>query len=206
VSQFSLRRAGTDSTRDGLSREAVARMVLDGRADLSDEVQGPADLDWTPIADHPEFAAEVEAIESLTVPDKVEEETHLDMNPLIDVSLVLLIFFILTATYEEMRKELPSPPPSKEKQVKGTQIVSPDDLNRMAVAVVILSGEEPTYRVSNQTVPASGLREALIAALKQSGLRRLSLEVQPKVPWKAVTGFQDAATGIGVEEILRVEK
>ena len=39
------------------------------------------------------------------------------MNPLIDVALVLLIFFILTTTYEELRKEfLPPEPQAENKQ------------------------------------------------------------------------------------------
>ena len=206
MNHYQLRRAGTEIVRNDLTREQVARMILDGGADVADEVQGNFDLDWTSIEVHPDFVAEVEAIDALSVPDKIEEETHLDMNPLIDVSLVLLIFFILTATYEEMRKELPSPPPSKDKMIKGIKPMTLEEVQKQAIGVVILSGEEPTYRVLDKAVAGGELRNALVAAMKKTGLNRLSLEVQPRVPWKAVTGFQDAATGIGVEEILRIEK
>ena len=38
-----------------------------------------------------------------------EDETHLDMNPLIDVCLVLLIFFILTITYASLERAIDVP-------------------------------------------------------------------------------------------------
>ena len=54
-------------------------------------------------------------------PKHPEDETRLDMNPLIDVALVLLIFFMLTTTYEELRKEFNPPRDTSRTQGKATR-------------------------------------------------------------------------------------
>src|SRR5437879_9343110 len=78
---------------------------------------GPQDRDWVRIERHPEFE-EVAADIALPAPRVDEDESRLDMNALIDVCLVLLIFFILTTSYAALQNVLPTPGVSK-KDVKG---------------------------------------------------------------------------------------
>src|SRR5262245_24898701 len=74
--------------------------LRDGNFLPTDEVKGPTDADWQPIETHPQFAEAAQEVEP--PPAESVDETHLDMNPLIDVCLVLLIFFILTITYASL--------------------------------------------------------------------------------------------------------
>ena len=56
-------------------------------------------------------------------PGEAPDETRLDMNPLIDVALVLLIFFILTTTYESLRRAIDLPPGGRVEIVAGSRPV-----------------------------------------------------------------------------------
>src|SRR4051812_31415454 len=83
-------------------RDLTAQQIVDGLRDglwePTDEVQGPGEARWRAIEAHPQFA---EAALDLETPPPAHppEATSLDMNALIDVCLVLLIFFILTTSY-----------------------------------------------------------------------------------------------------------
>src|SRR5690349_2395888 len=78
--------------------------LRDGNFLPTDEVKGPTDATWRAIEVHPTFAEAAEYIDP--PPPEVADDTHLDMNPLIDVCLVLLIFFILTITYASIERAL----------------------------------------------------------------------------------------------------
>src|SRR5689334_19971473 len=111
MSGWKMRHLGATEFTGDLTPEKIVEGVKEGVWDSTDEVQSPTGKDWTTLELHPQFQevmAELEPEDHLTH----DEEARLDMNPLIDVALVLLIFFILTTTYEELRKELPSPPPT----------------------------------------------------------------------------------------------
>src|SRR5260370_2783852 len=75
---------------------------------------GRQDTGWVAIESHPDCAGAAADIEP--PPAKIhEDETRLDMNPLIDVCLVLLIFFILTTSYAALQKVLDMPGVSQNK-------------------------------------------------------------------------------------------
>ncbi len=86
--------------------------LLDGLREPTDEVRrsqgnglaGPG----KPSGDGVETAGEVEP----PPPRIADEATNLDFNALIDVCLVLLIFFILTTTYAALIKQLLDMPSS----------------------------------------------------------------------------------------------
>ena len=170
-------------------------------------VEGPQDLEWVSIENHPDFADLVATLEALT-PPKIEEETRLDMNPLIDVSLVLLIFFILSTTYEELRKELPSPPVNqKDDGHQGIKPMKKEEVTKQAISVTVATeGGKSTYTVAGTPATANDLQEVLAAKMKESGLRRVAVDALPGATFAAFVTFQDAATGAGVEEILRIDR
>ena len=91
---WQLRREGATTPIPLPSAQAVIDGVKDGEWAASDEVRGPGDTAWRRIETHPQFEEAIGEMEEPELPPV--EETHLDMNPLIDVSLVLLVFFMLT--------------------------------------------------------------------------------------------------------------
>ena len=101
---WSIRHQGSPDPVDGISAEEIVDGVKEGIWEPTDEVMGPNDPDWVSLEEHPVFAQAMADYEP-PPPKHYPDETKLDMNPLIDVALVLLIFFMLTTTYEQMRRE-----------------------------------------------------------------------------------------------------
>src|SRR5256885_1805176 len=95
--------------------EAVIAALRDGLYDPTDEGEGPNDAAVTRIEAHPALEEAASEVEFYRGDEK--DETHLDMNPLIDVCLVLLIFFILTITYESLKRALDMPDLPTEQKV-----------------------------------------------------------------------------------------
>src|ERR1700694_5274302 len=114
---WKIRHQGSPRSIEGLGLTHVVEGLQDGLWETTDEVMGPQDKQWVAIESHPQLAEVVADIEP--PPPRVEDdETRLDMNPLIDVALVLLIFFILTTSYAAVQKILNMPVITQE-TVKG---------------------------------------------------------------------------------------
>src|SRR4051794_777434 len=109
---WTIRHQGSPRAVDGLSSGQVLEGLQDGRWEPTDEVKADGEPRWRSLEEHPQFAEAVADLEP-PEPKHAEDETRLDMNPLIDVCLVLLIFFILTTTYETIRKVLDMPSASE---------------------------------------------------------------------------------------------
>jgi biopolymer transport protein ExbD len=199
---WKMRHEGAPEVTENLSFEQIITEVQEGTWDPSDEVVGPNDTDWQSLETHPAFAeimADIEPPEPIHPPD----ETRLDMNPLIDVALVLLIFFILTTTYEELRKELPSPPAPPE-DTKSTQITDQELANFTIRVIAKMENAQPVVRVEGEVVTEDKLQEVIEAAVAKTGYRKLAVEIDPLVPWKVFIAIQDAATGAKIEETIRI--
>src|SRR6266852_8119607 len=123
---WKIRHEGSPRSIDGLSPTQVVEGLQDGLWEPTDEVMGPEDADWKPIETHPDYAEVAADLEP--PPAKVyEDETRLDMNPLIDVCLVLLIFFILTTSYAALQKVLDMPGVDVNKP-EGPIVVKPESV------------------------------------------------------------------------------
>ena len=106
MSHWLVRPEGTETPIALASAGDVLAGLRDGIWRPTDDVKGPTDTAWTTIESHHAFEEAAEELEP-----KVEEadDSHLDMNPLIDVCLVLLIFFILTITYASLERAINVP-------------------------------------------------------------------------------------------------
>jgi biopolymer transport protein ExbD len=199
---WSVRHAGSPESVDGLTADDVLDAVKEDIWDPSDEVMGPDDPDWVRLDQHPVFAQAMADYEP-PPPKHREDETKLDMNPLIDVALVLLIFFMLTTTYQELRKEFE--PPAPERNPHGQTITS-DELKQATVRVTArMENGQPVYRVENEVV-AEGDLEAKFKEYKDAEHDKLAVEYDPDVPWQSVIAIQDAAAGAKFQEIIRLHR
>jgi biopolymer transport protein ExbD len=200
---WNVRHLGSPQSVDGLTADDVIEGVKEGVWETSDEVMGPDDAEWVPLEEHPIFAQAMAEYEP-PPPKHYPDETRLDMNPLIDVALVLLIFFMLTTTYEELRKEFLPPAGEKPKQ-EGPK--SDSDLKKTTVRVTArMEGGQPVYRVEGEAVAERDLEAKFLEYREKSGHDRLAMEVDADVPWRYVIAIQDAAAGAKFAEILRVER
>lgn len=195
---WSVRHAGSPRWISGLSADAVRDDIAAGRWEPDDEVRGPAG-DWQALEAHPEFAGAVAEAEPPA--RESEDDTRLDMNPLIDVCLVLLIFFILTTTYETMRKVLDMPGATAARQTPGVRRTREEVKKSVIWVEVRAQGGKPTFKVEGQTVEQPDLAAAIVRFAKGTGKRHLLLDAQG-VEWGTVVAVMDAARSAGVEKTL----
>src|SRR5262245_36028106 len=105
---YSVRHQGSPQSVPNLTPAQIVEGLQEGMWEPTDEVRGPQDADWVAIEAHPQFA-EIAADLEPPPPRVYDDETRLDFNALIDVCLVLLIFFILTTSYATLQKILDAP-------------------------------------------------------------------------------------------------
>jgi biopolymer transport protein ExbD len=183
------------------SAQRVLEGIRDGDWEPSDEVLGPNDRDWQAIADHPQFAEAIAAMEPPPAP--LADETRLDMNPMIDVALVLLIFFILTTTYASLRRAIDLPPePPEEHATKTQQILKPADIEDRAFKVRIwMEKNQPVIQIENKMIPVGSLEREVRDFVKATGRKELFVEVAADVPWGIEAALYDAAKGADIHRI-----
>src|SRR5206468_454384 len=190
---------------------AIVQGLRDGVWDPTDEVQGPGESGWTAIENHPQLAEVAEEVEQPPPPHP--EEERVDMNALIDVCLVLLIFFMMTTTYAiAVQKSVPLPTVPEEQQAKKTRTVRPDQVRKQMVRIdaKLDAKGKPYILVENHKVE-------VINADRGVDIKKLSDEIQkytggnpPReealldaegVTWGTVVAVQDAAKSAGVRVV-----
>jgi biopolymer transport protein ExbD len=188
----------------GLTTAAVRTGLIDGAWDTTDEVRPDAGGPWETLENHAEFA-ELAAEVNPPVSGEHEDESILDMNPLIDVSLVLLIFFILTTTYETIRKVLDMPAATQSKMAAGARSAA-EKIKEMTIRIEARSSSgNVTIKVENETVAIDNLVGKLNQFSQSTGKKQVLLDAQG-VEWGTVVQIMDAARAAGIEKTLLAMK
>jgi biopolymer transport protein ExbD len=199
---WKVRHQGSPKDVDGLSAQQVLEGLNDGLWEPTDEVMGPGEASWTPVEAHPVFAEAAAEIEP-PPPRHYDDETHLDMNALIDVCLVLLIFFILTTSYAVLQSRLEGYDLDTTKP--GLPVVTKEEVaQKMILVNVKMEDGKPVTRVEGKVVEPARLTAELIKYRGSKGSAILLLEADPKVPHGAVVAVQDAAKGADMKKVLRL--
>jgi biopolymer transport protein ExbD len=200
------RREGSTQESGDLSFEQIAAGLRDGKIEPTDEVLGPGDREWQAIENHVDFAEIAEDMEQ-PLGRIHEEPTSLDMNPLIDVCLVLLVFFILTTSYAAaVLKVIPLASVHADK--KGIAVISAKNAReRMINVEAFKRGDKIHVRIQGQSpdiLKADGSLDGrkLEAAFKMhtTGADRkteMLLEARD-LDWGTVVRLQDHAKAAGV--------
>lgn len=187
--------------REFASAQAVVDALRDGEIVSADDVRGPGDAGWQAVETHPAFA---EIAADLDMPPPApEEETHLDMNPMIDVSLVLLVFFILTATYATLTRSLDLPPAQADKEGKAALPKKEDVLERAVTISVKMEADVPVVRLENRVLPIDELERNLTELVKAGGRKDAYLDIGPGVPWGVTVKVFEACRGAEVQRTWR---
>jgi biopolymer transport protein ExbD len=198
---WTVRYVGTPTTVPCKSAQAVVDGLKEGEWDASDEVRGPGDMAFRVIEVHPQFT---DICAELAHPAKPhDDETHLDMNPLIDVSLVLLIFFILTTSYASLRRTIDIPADPEEGKQSQAPPKEEDIKDRTFNVDVWMEAGKPLVQVGESVVPVKDVEKAIKEMVKVTQKREMILAVDGRVPWGAEAAVHDAAKGAGVQNIFK---
>lgn len=179
--------------------EQIQQGLVDGAWEPTDEVMGPGEAEWVAIEAHPqleELASEVEP----PPPRTYDDETRLDMNALIDVCLVLLVFFILTTTVAALQVRLEAP--SVEEGKAPVKVVTKDQVDKqMILCKASMAGGRLVVTVEDKEVDLAGLTSAFQAYVKSTGKTSLLLEHDDEVPHDVVVKVIDAAKGARMDRV-----
>jgi biopolymer transport protein ExbD len=182
-----------------MEQQELVDSLLDGAWEPTDEVMGPNDDTWTAIESHPvlaEIAADLEPKQ----PKPYDDETRLDMNALIDVTLVLLIFFILTTTVAALQKRLEAP--TVEQGKVKVPVVTPEQvLEQMIHVKAVMENGSPVVKIEERPVDPMRLVAELRKFVKETRKTDLLLEHDDNVPHDLVVKIIDSAKGAGMNRV-----
>jgi len=201
---WSVRHEGSPRVIEGLTLEQVAEGLREGSWEPTDEVRGPGEPEWRALENHPQFS---ELALELEPPPRHEgeDETRLDMNPLIDVCLVLLIFFMLTTTYAALTKYLESADVTNT-PLPGTPKMTTKELDEVAIKVSAkMEGDKPVIRIEKDVVEIDDLAKKLKEVKRSSKKAKAWLEIDDKVPYGTYIAIIAEAGEADVSVLLQVE-
>jgi biopolymer transport protein ExbD len=147
--------------------------------------------------------AEGEDEEEFEIARRPLEESGLDMTPMVDVTFLLLIFFMITASFA-MQKSLETTAPKPDEE-GAAQSVTIEDLESGSV-VVEIDGENH-LRVDDVPVVGIGeLIDVLSAKIANENKTEMLIEADPAASHGTVVSVTDAGLEVQMQRIRRSTK
>ena len=120
------------------------------------------------------------------------KEGEVDLTPLIDCVFLLLIFFMVTTVFIEVKGLVVDLPAAGEQDEEQQQ--QKKDVN----VLVSTTGE---YTVAGSRVPSSGLAAAIKGAMDIANNRNIIIQGDPEATHKSIVYVMDMATSVGAEQM-----
>jgi len=139
--------------------------------------------------------------EPLDLSIKRTEDEGLDMTPMVDVTFLLLIFFMVTAAFSLQKSiEIPPPDPDEAAEVQQPDVIDTDD------SIIILISKDNTIWVDDREAPSEQdllikLREAFDGGPDGSRPGSLLVMADRECRHEVVVQALDAGNAEGVEDI-----
>ena len=148
-----------------------------------------------PAPPPPPKAEEDQGFEPLPIGNaKNREETEMDMTPMVDVTFLLLIFFMVTASFS-LQKSMPLPPPQSDAPSSTPQEIEQDEMDQVQMQINEFGGfmvfaAEWEREVAGKPMLVATLREA-----KQGlpGQVRLAIECHEQAELQHLVDAMDAS-------------
>ncbi len=154
-------------------------------------------------------AADEDEVEPPALARKKRDDGELDMTPMVDVTFLLLIFFMVTASFS-LQKSIAMPRSQSEQPSTNTEDQEEDDFETVTVEIdefngyLIISTEFERECTSKMGI-TSGLRDAFNAS---AGGMRLAIVCHEKAKLQSLVDVMDAGTiaNYGELQITEVEQ
>ncbi len=152
------------------------------------------------LADVVEDADEETAPETVAFKQGTRIDEEMDLTPMVDVTFLLLIFFMVTASFA-MQKSLDLPTTSPESSQEARSIM---DVERDNDNIIIRIDEDNTIWVNDSVAPSD---QEMIAQLRETrgadgaGPSKLMIFYHPESQVQQTVRAHDAGTAVGMESI-----
>lgn len=130
-------------------------------------------------------------------------EAEMDMTPMVDVTFLLLIFFMVTAAYS-LQKSLEMPSPDRKEEAAEARTI--EELEADSDYVIVRIARDNTVWVNDMEAPSqqevvARLREARNATPGSRGPTSLLVLADPDAKHETVVMVLDAGNAVGMENI-----
>lgn len=131
-----------------------------------------------------------------------KEQDDMDLTPMVDVTFLLLIFFMITASFS-VQKTLPTPVPEPDEEGVSQQLVTMEELEQEAI-VIRLEADDEVFLDDQPVASLADLPDALRDAMNapgQTSKGEVVIQAADAARHEAIVAAYDAAAGEGVERV-----
>lgn len=196
MSLWDLKNHVTDSKSVLLESIEIKDLIVSGLISIDDEIRKEGETAWKTLLDYPEFE---EAFSSKST-TKQEDDDNIDMNALIDVCLVLLVFFILLTSYAKLVQHLESAKTNPDSKIPS---ISNSQADQKTKVVIKTEAGKTIFYINEKVVENDNLTSALKASARKLKNKDLILYYSDDVPYQSVISIQDAARAADFQQILQ---
>ncbi|MCA9055367.1 MAG: biopolymer transporter ExbD, partial [Planctomycetaceae bacterium] len=147
---------------------------------------------------------EADAEEEFKLHRRGLDEGGLDMTPMVDVTFLLLIFFMITAAFN-VQKSMQADPPQPEDEGAAQQMtVEEQEQNDLIVGI----SEKDELTLDDEPIGGIGALADALRARASSGDSELAMtiEADPRCTFGILVGVMDVGISSGMQRIRRVSR
>ncbi|MEI6770034.1 MAG: biopolymer transporter ExbD [Planctomycetota bacterium] len=196
MSRWDLRNHDSDSKSILFESIEIQDLIVSGLISINDEIRKEGETTWKTFLDYPEFDDTFSVKSSI----KHDEDENIDMNALIDVCLVLLVFFILLTSYAKLVQHLEAAKTNPDSKIPSITTTQADQKTKV---VIKTEAGKTLFYINEQVVESENLTTALKASARKLKSKDLILFYSDDVPYQAVISIQDAARAADFQQILQ---
>lgn len=126
------------------------------------------------------------------------EDEGLDMTPMVDVTFLLLIFFMVTAAYS-LQKSIEIPPPEREEEAAQARTIR--EIEQDSDYVIIKIYADNTVWVNDSMASGQEVLVKLREARDSQGASSLLVAAHPECRHETVVMALDAGNALGMENV-----
>jgi biopolymer transport protein ExbD len=184
-----------DGDRDESERAWAATKELPERSAPKPARETPARLKPIPASPLPGGPSDEE--EEFTIRRPKGNTDDMDLTPMVDVTFLLLIFFMITASFNQT-KTIETPAPNPDSQ--GAQPLRTLEELEMTSIIVRIDETDVIY-VDDEPADPEDLETVLGDKLRAERKNEVIIQSHPKSRHESMVSVYDAATGAGMQNI-----